>query len=89
MLVSLPIYIDAIDVLEVSVTCILQLSGYVYISLETSKTSLRVQPLTLRNGIILPAYNRCRKDTRRVYVVSSDSDRYTKYVKSGSPSCNV
>ena len=47
MLVSLPIYIDAIEVLEVSVTCILQLSGHVYISLETSKTTLRVQPLTL------------------------------------------
>ena len=43
---SLPIYIDTIEVLEVSVTCILQLSGYVYISLETSKTTLRVQPLT-------------------------------------------
>ena len=39
---SLPIYIDVIEVLEVSVTCILQLSGYVYISLETSKTTLRV-----------------------------------------------
>ena len=43
---SLPIYIDTIEVLEVSVTCILQLSGHVYISLETSKTTLRVQPLT-------------------------------------------
>ena len=37
----------------------------------------------------MPAYTRHRKDPRRIYVVSSDSDRYTKYVKSSSSKYQV
>ena len=47
MLVLLLVYIDAIEVLEVSVTCVLQLIGHVRTSLESSKTTPRVQPLTV------------------------------------------
>jgi hypothetical protein len=47
MLVPLLVYIHAVEVLEVSITCILQLDSHVRTSLEHSKTALRVQPLTL------------------------------------------
>ena len=44
----------------------------------------------LRNGFVMPSCSRCRKDPRRVCVVSSDSDRCAECIRAGgSVKCDV